>query len=126
MAVGETLIAETRRENAPDFGDERAVEKNGESGKGRSLSQNTKCQKGRTWQSRQYPLIGGRLQLHQVRYGWNGRAFSMPSSDDQDGTCHGCSPDGSSSTKRAAIADVGTRQLSFRPNRRYRLRAILS
>jgi hypothetical protein len=46
--------------------------------------------------------------------------------DDQDGACHGCSPDGSSSTKRAAIADVGTRQLSFRPNRRYRFRAILS
>ena len=102
------------------------VKKNGERGKGRSLSQNAKCRKGRTRQSRQYPLIGGRLQLRQVRYGWNGRAFSMPSSDDQDGTCHGCSPDGSSSTKRAAIADVGTRQLSFRPNRRYRLRAILS
>jgi hypothetical protein len=85
-----------------------------------------KCQKGRTRQSRQYPLVDGRLQLRQVRYGWNGRAFSMPSSDDQDGTCHGCSPDGSSSRKRAASADVGTRQLSFRPNRRYRLRAILS
>ena len=49
----------------------------------------------------------------------------MPSSDNEDGPCHGCSPDGSLTTKRAAIADVGTRQLSFRPNRRYRLRAIL-
>jgi hypothetical protein len=53
-------------------------------------------------------------------------AKNARSSDDQDGTCHGCSPDGSSSAKRAAIAEVGTRQLSFRPNRRYRLRAILS
>jgi hypothetical protein len=61
----------------------------------------------------------------EVRLEWR-RAFSMPSSDDQDGTCHGCFPYGSLSTKRAAIADVGTRQLSFRPNRRYRLRAILS
>ena len=54
------------------------------------------------------------------------RTRSLGFTDDQDGTCHGCSPDGSSSTKRPAIADVGTRQLSFRPNRRYRLRAILS
>jgi hypothetical protein len=53
-------------------------------------------------------------------------AKNARSSNDRDGTCHGHSSDGSSSTKRAAIADVGTRQLSFRPNRRYRLRAILS
>jgi hypothetical protein len=33
---------------------------------------------------------------------------------------HAGALDVSSSTKRAAIADVGTRQLSFRPNRRYR------
>jgi hypothetical protein len=42
------------------------------------------------------------------------RTRSLGFTDDQDGTCHGFSPDGSSSTKRAAIADVGTRQLSFR------------
>src|SRR5205823_12100210 len=66
-AVGEFVADSALEEKG--FEPSVPVKKNGESGKGRSLSQNAKCQKGRTRQSRQYPLIGGRRQLRQVRYG---------------------------------------------------------